>query len=405
MSRIIVLNETDENQSINATVYYAILLYSLGAATIIANSVFILTILANLKLRTCSNYLLVSNSYADLLVGVFLLPCVGVDWVDPANYTRNACLVWFVTNNYVYAVSIAHMTAISIERFIRVFHTVWHTRWMRKLTVPVLGLCWTGPSLTTYLRLFLPMSQAERSFDVKNGTCSAVLEDVPHGCIYCNSRDSTILGVALEFSLPMVISIAAYIAIVMAAVRRIHIADQLRKSVLNDAEHNRTPLQEYSWRIVFGPVERVATSPEYRSIRLYSTVLFLFVCSWLPQSANRLFLALTGDGFPDFLSGLSRDLVKEYEVPPGFYIWSNYNFRCVTNLIGSANSLVNPLLFFYMSPRFRSGLGSVKDRLVFFPRDRSGSCTSAMSVEPAFDARHWNELANHFSQFGYETDA
>ena len=170
-------------------------LYTQGTLTMLANVLFFITVLANQQLRTSSNYLLVSNSLADFLVGLYLLPIFQARWLStdsrvPLKHT--VCLAWLCVGPHLNGVSVAHWAVIAVERLIRVFHVQFHKERIHYLLLPAIFFCWTFPVFPTYIRTFLPVWGHFYPYNLNritgsNDTCFrlTVRDD---GCGFCVNR-------------------------------------------------------------------------------------------------------------------------------------------------------------------------------------------------------------------------
>ncbi|OQV19979.1 hypothetical protein BV898_05983 [Hypsibius exemplaris] len=140
------------------------ILYTQGSLTILAKLILSVTFYTTKKLHTSSNILLISNSVADSLVGLYLM-CVPL---FPTQIQRNSmnsclpvrheiCLLLSSLGPHLYSASMAHWAAIAVERYLRIFHTELHKMYARRLLLPAILMCWLLPGLYIYGIRCLPI--------------------------------------------------------------------------------------------------------------------------------------------------------------------------------------------------------------------------------------------------------
>ncbi|KAI1306025.1 Octopamine receptor 1 [Halotydeus destructor] len=110
----------------NATVALSvILLLVINAMVIAGNILVILAVFVSSKLRTSTNYFIVSLALADLLVGIAVLPySVTHDVLDVWIFGEVWCQGWLVVDVWLCTASILNLCAISVDRYLAVTRPV-----------------------------------------------------------------------------------------------------------------------------------------------------------------------------------------------------------------------------------------------------------------------------------------
>ncbi|XP_055354254.1 5-hydroxytryptamine receptor 1B-like [Paramacrobiotus metropolitanus] len=118
-------NCTSELDITSSRLALACAIYAVALITILSNIVFILSVIPYKKLRTPANILLVSNCVADCLVGIYVLPVAVTLWLMHECWPLEhwLCLWYYASKEHCIAVSVIHMMIISIERYMRLFHS------------------------------------------------------------------------------------------------------------------------------------------------------------------------------------------------------------------------------------------------------------------------------------------
>lgn len=104
-----------------------IALSSIVVLTVSGNFLLLLAVVVNRKLRTPTNYLVVSLAIADLLLGLLVLPFsatlqVRKEWIFGSAF----CDIWASTDVLCCTASILSLCAISVDRYIGVTRPVRH---------------------------------------------------------------------------------------------------------------------------------------------------------------------------------------------------------------------------------------------------------------------------------------
>ena len=353
------------------------ILLTQGSLTIIFNVLLCLSVVTSPKLRTFPNFLLFSNSIADILVGVYLFPFTNDRWrvSDCQPIPHGSCLVSIAVGFYLVSVTFAHWAAIAVERVLRIFFMELHKKVVKNLLLPTIALCWILPTLPSFVRLLVPYIMKEypynRAAAVANDSCHLLAIDSCN-CDICLSHLWASVAMPFQYLLPLVMVTVCYASIIVATFRRIRKTNSLRRELhLENVDVNRRP------SVV--QFERFVSSAEFRSIRLFVVLLIVFVLNMGQCLITRFGILLGSDE--------SKVLTGHQLLPAeGFLFWAHSSDTQLSDLIVYLNSLINPILVFAMGRNFRRSLVNLLC-----------VCGESKAVDSPLSSR-WNELASRFGR-------
>ena len=353
------------------------ILITQGSLTIFFNVLILLSVVTSQKLRTFPNFLLLSNSIADIFVGVYLFPFTNVRWSvsDCQPISHKYCLFSIAVGFYLVSVTFAHWAAIAMERVLRIFYTELHKNTVKKLLLPTIALCWILPTLPTLARLLVPLAVKEypynRAVAAVNDSCRLLAIDSCN-CDVCLSHFWASVAMPFQYLVPFVLVTICYSSIIVATFQRIRKRNSLRRELHMENLHpNRLPSTVQ--------IEQFFSSPEFRSIRLFLVLLLVFVLNTLQCLITRFGILLGSDEGKVFTG---------YELRPveGFFFWAHSSDTQLSDLIVYLNSLINPVLVLAMGRNFRKSIANL-----------FCICRATRALESPLSSR-WNELASRFGR-------
>ncbi|BHF63475.1 Receptor [Sparganum proliferum] len=191
------------------------------------NALVVASILRERQLRVVSNYLILSLSVADLLVATVVMPLSVIQEVSRGWWLGlGLCDLWICADVLLCTVSILHLCAIAVERYLAVTNLAYLRHRSAILVLVMVVICWV---LSTMVSLPARFHRA-RTLDEVNrvlyqGDCRINVE--PGYTIYSN---------LLAFNLPMTFMLVVYAKIYCTA--RKHI----RKSYIKSDKQRRQRL-------------------------------------------------------------------------------------------------------------------------------------------------------------------
>ncbi|OQV12420.1 hypothetical protein BV898_13296 [Hypsibius exemplaris] len=369
------------------------ILYTQGTLTILVNVILCLVFLVSKKLHTTSNTLLISNSLADCLIGVYLI-CVPIFpnqiQQSDANPCRpvhhEICLLLSCVGAHLNAVSIAHWAAIAVERLLRIFYTELHKR-ARNLLIGSVLLCWLLPVFPTYGRRFLPLILQLYPYDsVTNGSFGDRCHNLTGTgcqCQFCVHRSFSIVALSCQYFLPMALATGSYCYIILKICVRLREVDRLRIQVLGASA---TANESGCFANLTHRTKRFFKSRDFRSIRLFLLILLVFMAFVGQYLVERVEIIIKQE--------------QQVGVREGYFVSGMRVQRSadrgpnLTQITGYLNPLVNPILIFAISRRFRSGFVALVTRCRVVVNGKRYQ--RAVDTSSQFIDSRWNELARHF---------
>ena len=113
---------------------------------VFGNGLVVASFIRNSRLRTITNYFVVSLAVADILVGVVSIPI----WISMLLYSSGGCTlqdVYYVLDLFAGTCSILHLVTISLERFFAVVYPIRHRNTSAKVYVIFLVVVWVIPAV------------------------------------------------------------------------------------------------------------------------------------------------------------------------------------------------------------------------------------------------------------------
>ncbi|XP_019644432.1 PREDICTED: beta-2 adrenergic receptor-like isoform X1 [Branchiostoma belcheri] len=230
--------------------------------TVIGNVLVILAVTCHRKLRTVTNFLIVSLACADLSVGITVLPFAATNDILGYWPFGGYCDVWVSFDVLNSTASILNLVVIAFDRFLAITAPfTYHTRMTERTAGILIATVW-GISL---VMSFLPI-QAGWYRDNDSEEALAIYAD-PCLCIFTASTAYTIVSSLISFYIPLLIMLVFYGNIFKAA------RDQARKI---DALEGRIE-QENNRR-----GKKISLAKEKKAAKTLGIIMGVFILCWLP---------------------------------------------------------------------------------------------------------------------------
>nr|XP_040563309.1 dopamine receptor 2-like [Lepeophtheirus salmonis] len=324
--------------------YLFAILISFGVATVLGNSLIIVSVLKKRSLHTATNYFITSLAIADFLVGLVVMPfsatyeamdqrwIFGPDWCD----------IWHSMDVLASTASILNLCVISLDRYWAITDPMTYPYKMTgKRAAILIVLVWVCSSVISFPAI---------------AWWRLVAENVPPEwkCPFTEDMGYLIFSSTVSFYGPLTIMVFAYAKIYKAALEhtrslklgakvlaatggpdstlRIHRGgggrDNSQKSNNNDVHCTLVNRDKNS--ISFSK-KIMKFSKEKKAAKTLGTVMGVFIICWLPFFITNI------------ISGLCSDCIAN----PDFIIQ-------VVTWLGWINSGMNPAIYAYCSKDFRS---------------------------------------------------
>lgn len=271
--------------------------------TFLGNSLVIVAVFTHRRLRTITNYFVVSLALADCMVAATVMP-FGV-YKEFSNKSWGLghilCLVSTSLDVMFTTTSIMHLSCLAIDRYLAICRPFLHERLNNRVIAAMLASCWLIPILIS----FLPIMNGWNLIGIEDlFTCS-----FPEGvCGFIVNTTFAVVCSTIAFYLPTIFMIVCNIKIFQAAHRQ---AMHIRSLELHLHKHKKGKLKQ-----------------ETKAAKTIVIIMGCFCICW----------------FPFFIMNIIDPLIgyKIDYVPWTIALW-----------LGYVNSALNPFLYYNFNRGFR----------------------------------------------------
>lgn len=349
------LDPSPEPKDINQTV--RIVLYSLiFLLSVLGNSLIIIVLVRNRRMRTVTNLFLLSLSVSDLMVALVCIPFTLIP-----NLMRDFVFGTVICKLVMYfmgvsvSVSTFNLVAISLERYSAICNPLTSRTWQTKShAAKVITATWVASFI---LMLPYPISSTLKPFTRRNNSTGHMCRLVwPNDTIQQSWYVSLLL---LLFLIPGIVMMTAYGLISLELYRGIRMELSNRKSSrdrhasigsIKPGESDGCYMQPSKKRSITGNFSNSSSKPmigrvcssnsttnlmaKKRVIRMLLVIVFLFFLCWTP-----VFVVNAWQAFD------RRSAHRLTGAPISFIHLLSYTSACV-----------NPIIYCFMNKRFRQGM-------------------------------------------------
>ena len=304
------------SRSLVEIISIAIVLAILDILTILGNLLVCVTILTNRRLKTTTNYFILSLAVSDLLLGIVVLPFSTLNTVWPS-WPLGAifCNVFISSDVMLCTVSILNLFAISLERYIAVTSPL---RYSKVLTFRRVMIILSGVWIFSFAMAFLPI---HLGWNTNNGNIQNLHE--PQFCMF-ESNKAYVLFVSIgTYFLPLLIMCLVYVKVFQIARDQVQRINSLVRSTARMFQSQPSKDPRFA-------------SDSKATVTLASVVTAFAIC-WIPY-----FVIFTARPFLSWPIDPHLDL---------FALW-----------LGYVNSMLNPFLYAFHSTQFRKAFIRVLTR-------------------------------------------
>ena len=338
---------TYANLPFTAKLWLALVLILLNVFTVLANLLVIGIVLANHRLRKCTNYLVVNLSFADLLFACTTYPFVISSFVNNKQNADFNLSQFIGFSDTFYATSASFSVAIiAYERYYSIIHCLHYEQsMMNRNTKPVIVAVWIASLLISLPPL------------LKWGTYG--YERYQYKCTLSFTYDKGyfFLKIIVTFLIPLTVMLVCYNWIFMVAKRHAESITNIEIRVQNDIVHG---------------VKRNNFSKKHHTGSVFITIVVYIIC-WLP--INILYLL--------------KNLKPSMTIPGPALTAS-----CILSLMSSS---INPIVYALVTGKFRKGLTRLCNKV----RSRKKSTAPSKRTSPGT----WTLSSARFSRRGSNSHA
>lgn len=154
LNRNVSKNAHDVNDPLNILSFSFLLL--IMTATLVGNSLVILAFKRNAKIRTKTNYFVVSLAAADILVALVSMPIWAAYLMASAVLEQGLLKIWTFMDILCGVASIINLTAISIERYFCISYPLnYHTTMTSRKAITTIIIIWIFSIIMSSLKIVL----------------------------------------------------------------------------------------------------------------------------------------------------------------------------------------------------------------------------------------------------------
>ncbi|XP_048381101.2 muscarinic acetylcholine receptor M1-like [Stegostoma tigrinum] len=306
---------------------------SLSLVTVVGNILVLLSIQFNQRLRTVTNYFLLSLALADLIIGLFSMNLY-TTYIILGHWALGSltCDLWLAVDYVVSNASVMNLLVICFDRYFAITHPLtYRTKRTPRRAAIMVGIAWCI-SIMVWVPTILCWQYTVGQQTVRAGSCKVqfLLEPI-----------TTFGTAAIAFYLPVVIITILYARIYRETTRRTQALAALQEtggSVTKRQgtgrrllEPKHTPSDSQTWPKSKSIMVRESSGSivkEKKAARTLSAILLAFIVTWSPYNIMVLVSTFCTDCIP---AGL----------------WQLGYWLCYVN------STVNPLCYALCSSEFR----------------------------------------------------
>ncbi|CAL1274154.1 unnamed protein product [Larinioides sclopetarius] len=324
------------NNAKNITII--IILGFINAIVVAGNILVVLAVFASAKLRTVTNFLIVSLAISDLLVGLAVLPySISLEVLEVWIFGELWCQMWLAVDVWLCTASILNLCAISIDRYLAITRPVHYRTIMSTMKVRLLiAAVW----MLSFIICFPPLV----------GWNDRV-QDSEEICALITNQGYVIYSALGSFYIPMLVMLFFYYRIYVVALKTSRALDRgfrTDHSVTdspsagrgNDEQrngrsgnHNKSSKRNARWH-----AKRFRT--EAKATKTVGIIVGGFILCWLPFFTVYLIM------------GFCETCIPEVLFKVFFYL-------------GYCNSALNPIIYGIISKDFRAAFKKILFRCTF----------------------------------------
>ncbi|XP_063706246.1 octopamine receptor beta-3R-like [Culicoides brevitarsis] len=232
-TEMVIENDQTERSAFDLTILClkSLIFGSIILGAILGNSLVIISVHKNRKLRILTNYFVCSLAGADCLVAIFAMSFnSSVELSGRWLFGRFMCDMWNSLDVYFSTASILHLCAISVDRYFAIVRPLEYPLYMTKRTVFfMLAMIWLLPALISFAPIFLGWYTTSDHL--------VWLEEHPNECIFQVNKLYAIISSSVSFWIPGIVMITMYYRIYKTAVAQRKMVSRTSSNILLNSVH------------------------------------------------------------------------------------------------------------------------------------------------------------------------
>ena len=284
--------------------------------TLIGNGLVVTAVVNFQRLRSVTNYFVVSLAVADLTVAILVMPYALVyELYSEWKFGWQFCYFWISCDVTCCTASILHLCVISLDRYLAITQPlIYKTRMSKRRAIQMICGVWICSGAISFVPIYMGWFA-----DPEQVT---LYTDSPDCGLYVN-RIYAVISSATSFYIPLFVMVIVYVKIYKIARRQ---AEEIKRLEMQVAkceqmiiDNDGTRLQRRSKRV----------RRDAKAIKTLGTLMGLFCVSWLPFFLMYVILPFCNDCY----------------LPP---LWLS-----AITWLGYANSFINPCVYAFLNKDFR----------------------------------------------------
>ncbi|XP_077992904.1 D(1) dopamine receptor-like [Glandiceps talaboti] len=255
---------TGESRSLGFQIGVGLLLYSMTVIIILGNILVISSVLTFRRLRTVTNYFIVSLAVADTTVAVLVMPFAAANeimgkWVFGTVF----CRVYNCLDVLCCTASIINLCMISLDRYLAITSPfTYHQRMTSRTAAIMIAVTYAVSALISVVPVLLGWYEDERYRE---------LYDDPEFCALLLNPTYALVSSLISFYIPMMIMIFTYARIFCVA-RKHEIRIAAQENMVNRIQYSDKS----------GTKRKFSYARERKAAKTLGIIVGVFILCWLP---------------------------------------------------------------------------------------------------------------------------
>ena len=334
-------------------VFVGLILAVIILSAVIGNGLVVTAVTCFRRLRSVTNYFVVSLAVADIAVAVLVMPYsllyeVYGEW----RFGWAFCYFWISCDVTCCTASILNLCVISLDRYLAIMSPLSYKSMMsRSRAFSAICLVWLCSSAISFVPIYMGW--------FADTAIVNLYVDGPVCALHVN-KVYAVLSSTTSFYIPLLVMVVVYSKIYKIASKQAKDIERLERSVQNyPAVENKVRLARRSKKF----------NKDFKALKTLGTLMGVFCVSWLPF----------------FLMYIIMPFCSTCSVPP--------TVGAAITWLGYANSCINPCVYAYLNRDFRMAFRKLL--LCSREKKRFGFCSRPETLQHSYTNEGCMSSATH----------